>query len=70
MSSNSRDELGRLAADLVFWHTQGLCPLDGPCSSCDCWDPLHQLERAEAAWLLSKGWHLAAGGTPLQVVSD
>ena len=64
------DEVRQLASDLVYWHSQGLCALDGPCADCDCWDPQHQLERAQAAWLLSRGWHLAAGGPALRVAAD
>lgn len=63
-------ERDRLAGDLVHWQTQGLCPLNGPCADCDCFDPQHQMERAQAAWLLTKGWHLAASVKRLRVADD
>jgi hypothetical protein len=53
------DDVARLAADLVYWSSQGTCPLDGPCEDCDCWDPAHHLERAQAAFLVGRGWHFA-----------
>ena len=34
-----------VAQVLVSHHTNGLCPLDGPCEMCDCFDPTHRYER-------------------------
>lgn len=40
--SDLRDQI---AAALVHEITQGLCPLNGPCDDCDCFDPQHERER-------------------------
>lgn len=37
-----------IAAELVQHYTMGLCQLDGPCEACDCFDPRHEVMRAEA----------------------
>jgi len=42
-----------VAAALVTQRTNGLCPLDGPCEDCDCFDSQHQQERADADVILA-----------------
>jgi len=41
-----------IATALVRDHTNGLCPVDGPCSGCDCFTPKHgyELRDAQIAW--------------------
>lgn len=43
----------RVAQVLVQRRTNGLCPLQGPCAACDCFDPRHQQERDDADAVLA-----------------
>lgn len=42
------DLRARIAEAITRCHTNGLCPAAGPCADCDCHDPQHELELAEA----------------------
>lgn len=44
----SNDLRDQIADILVQRHTSGLCPLNGPCEACDCFDPQHRQERDDA----------------------
>lgn len=48
----------QIAQQLCWAFTGGLCPLDGPCTECDCYDPHHEVMRAEADKIISiiGGW--------------
>lgn len=48
----------RLAETIVAHRTGGLCPVAGPCTHCDCFDPRHELEQRDAAELapVVQGW--------------
>lgn len=60
---------------VVEAHTLGLCPVDGPCDDCDCHDPHHDAERAEAQLIVTALGLAAAGrddltGDQLRVEND
>lgn len=44
----------RIAEVLTRDRSSGLCPLDGPCTSCDCFDPLHEYDRANAKAVMAE----------------
>lgn len=43
-----------IAQAIVDCHTSGLCPLDGPCETCDCFNPKHEQEKYEAKYAIEK----------------
>jgi hypothetical protein len=48
-------DLERRIAELLTTHrSSGCCPLDGPCGTCDCFDPQHEYERAHARAIMAE----------------
>jgi hypothetical protein len=53
----TREEMRDLIAErLTRNRTNGLCPLNGPCDACDCFDPQHPHERDDAEQILMDVW--------------
>lgn len=48
------DDHAWLTKVITDFQSNGLCPVDGPCEECDCFDPKHTLAAREARFILDQ----------------